>query len=84
MVADSGRLVLFFSPYSQNKNDMPGIVRKVEYKGDWEGFFEVAKAVLKVGGSFLYNVDERRGVVIEPDGTEKIGVRVPSLDIIYK
>lgn len=62
---------------------MNGIIRKVEYYGDWEGFFLLAQAFYKTaeGGSIVYSPEKQRGVMVYPDCTRKLGVNLQTLEV---
>lgn len=61
---------------------MKGILHKIDYEGDWETFLLIAQKSIKTGGALLYLMDEKRGVIIEPDCTVVTRVSIPSLEVI--
>lgn len=63
---------------------MKGIIRKIEYEGDFPTFYKIAREAIKTGGGLVYNVDEKRGVIIEPDCTVGLGVRLSDLEVITR
>lgn len=63
---------------------MNGLVKKVEYEGDWAGFFALAQKTLKLGGSLLYWPTEKKGLIVEPDGTKHLAVNLKTRQVEEK